>query len=87
MKKKYLQVLSLFLTVSMLAGCGGGARTLTFSNNLNGNGEVEDTAETAEADTEEEASELTRMMPNELYEDFRFVFEGLRQFLYPWFLQ
>lgn len=41
----------------MLAGCGGGARTLTFSNNLNGNGEVEETAETAEADTEEEASE------------------------------
>ena len=57
MKKKYLQVLSLFLTVSMLAGCGGGARTLTFSNNLNGNGEVEETAETAEADTEEEASD------------------------------
>ena len=43
MKKKYLQVLSLFLAVSMMSGCGSETRTLTFSNNENS--EVNETTE------------------------------------------
>lgn len=56
MKRKYLQVLSLFLTVSMLAGCGTKTQTMTFPNNENQ--EMEEMAETEEenADSFETAS-------------------------------